>query len=351
MLTPSILERLKKKNAEALLVLHRENIAYLSGFSGSMGALLLWDKPTLFVDGRYYTQAKEEAQGCEVIWAKDSFWDVIAGHIKERGIQRLGFEEGRLTYQLYRALRRRLKGVSLIPISDIVERERMIKKEWEIEKMERALRLSEEALSHCLQCIREGISEKDLALELEFFIKKKGGELAFESIVAFGERSALPHAKPTDRKLKKGEIILIDMGARVEGYCSDTTRVFFFGKPDEELFKIYNAVLKAQEKAIEGIKEGKRAGDVDELARSELRDRGLAEFFTHSLGHGVGREVHELPGLAPRSKEKLPASAVVTIEPGVYIENLGGVRIEDMILIGKDVSRNLTRFTKELTIL
>lgn len=351
MLTPTLLERLKRKKADAFLVTHRENIAYLSGFTGSMGVLLLWEKPTLFVDGRYYTQAKEEAQGCEVIWAKNSFWEAISNHLKDIGIQRLGFEEGRISYQVYRALRRRLKGVFLIPFSDFIERERMIKKDWEIEKMEKALRLSEEALYHSLHIIKEGISEKDLALELEFFIKKRGNELAFESIVAFGERSALPHAKPTGRKLRKGDVILIDMGARVEGYCSDITRVFFLGKPSEELVEIYEAVLRAQKRAIEGIKGGKRAGEVDDLARSELRERKLAELFTHSLGHGVGREVHELPGLAPGSKEKLLSSTVVTIEPGVYVEGLGGVRIEDMILIGKETSRKLTRFPKELTIL
>lgn len=351
MLTPTILERLNKAKVDALLVTHRENIAYLSGFYGSLGVLLLSDKPVLFVDGRYYTQAKDQAHDCEVVWAKDSFWEAISNDIKERGIKRLGFEDAHISYRIYRALRRRLKGVSFVPLGDVIERERMIKKEWEIERIERAMRLSEDALSHCLHNLKEGMREKDLALELEFFIKKRGGELAFESIVAFGERSALPHAKPTSRKLKKGDIVLIDMGARIDGYCSDITRVFFFGEPKEELLKIYEAVLKAQERAIEGIKEGRRTGEIDELARGELRERGLAEFFTHSLGHGVGREVHELPGLAPGGKDKLPASAIVTVEPGVYIEGLGGVRIEDMVLVGKEASTNLTRFPKQLTIL
>lgn len=351
MLTPTLSETLRKKALDAFLVTHKENIAYLSGFYGSMGALLLSQNPILFVDGRYYTQAKEEAHNCEVILARNSFWEVVTNYLMEIKVKRLGFEEGNISYRTYRALRKKLKGVSLVPCSDVVERERMLKKAWEIERIEKALKLSEEALFHSLTTIKEGMSEKDLALELEFFLKKKGGELAFESIIAFGERSALPHAKPTNRKLKKGDIILIDMGAKMEGYCSDITRVFFFGQPKEELLRIYKAVLRAQERAIEEIKEGKRGGAIDEVAREELKEQGLAEFFTHSLGHGVGREIHELPRLAPGNKDKLPSSAVVTIEPGVYIEGLGGVRIEDMVLIGKNISRNLTNFPKELTIL
>ncbi len=350
MLTSHLLEKLEKKHVDALLITHRENIAYMSGFYGSLGALLLLENPVLFVDGRYYTQAKEEAPNYEVILVKDSFWETISEHIKSRGIRRLGFEEGYISYGIYRALRRKLKGISLVPLRNFVEKERTLKRDWEIERMEEALKLSEEALSQCLNVLREGMSEKDLAVELEFLIKRKGEELAFQSIVAFGERSALPHAKPTQRKLKKGDVILIDIGARVKGYCSDITRVFFFGKPNEDLLKIYDAVLEAQERAIEGIREGKRGGEIDELARDELRGKGLAEFFTHSLGHGVGREVHEIPSLAPGNKEKLPSSAVVTIEPGVYVEGLGGVRLEDMVLIGKGSSRNLTRFPKDLRI-
>jgi len=349
--TSTLLEAIRKRKVDALLVTHRENIAYLSGFYGSLGALLLSESPVLFVDGRYYTQAKEEAHNCDVIWARGSFWEAISDYIKERGINRLGFEEEHISYRTYRILRRRLKEVHLVPCSEVVERERMLKKDWEIERIEKALKLSEEALSHCLGTVKEGMSEEDLALELEFFIKGRGGEIAFESIVAFGERSALPHANPTSRKLKKGDVILIDMGARIDGYCADITRVFFFGTPEEQLLKIYDAVLRAQERAIEGIREGKRGEEIDELARGELREEGLAELFTHSLGHGVGREVHELPSLAPGSKERLPSSAVVTIEPGVYIEGLGGVRIEDMVLIGKKTSRDLTCFPKELTIL
>ncbi|MBC7328544.1 aminopeptidase P family protein [bacterium] len=351
MLTPTLKQALEEKEIEALLVTHRENIAYLCGFYGSLGVLLLWENPVLFVDGRYYTQAKEEAKNCEVVWAKNLFWNTVCEQIKNRGLKRLGFEESHLSYHLYRILRDRLRGIRLIPLSDVVERERMIKQAWEIERIEQAQRLSEEALSHCLAFLKEGISEKDLAVELEFYIKKKGGDLAFESIIAFGERSALPHAKCTTRKLKKGDIVLFDIGARVEGYCSDMTRVFFFGKPQEDLIEIYYAVLNAQQKVIDAIRAEMKGSEADEIARSELREKGFADLFTHSLGHGVGREVHELPALAPYVEEKLPPNCVVTVEPGVYIEGIGGVRIEDMVLVMEDGSKDLTKFTKELTIL
>jgi Xaa-Pro aminopeptidase len=342
---------LKRKRIDAFLVNHKENIAYLSGFYGSMGALLIFEKTVLFVDGRYYIQAKEQAPDCEILLAKDSFWDAVCEFIKNKGIKRLGFEEANITYRVYRSLKRKLKGVSFVPLSDIVERERMIKKEWEIERMKRALRLTEEAISHCLGMLKEGISEKDLARELEFYLKERGAELAFESIVAFGERSALPHAKPTERKLKNGDIVLMDVGARVDGYCSDMTRVFFFGKPKEEFLKMFNAVLEAQNRAIEGIREGRKCGDIDAIARESLKEKGYGELFTHSLGHGVGREVHEMPGLAPGSKERLRSSTIVTVEPGVYVEGLGGVRIEDMVLVGKKSSEDLTQFPKEPTII
>lgn len=344
-----ILQKLKK--VDALLVTNLENIAYLTGFSGSAGALLLKENPILFVDGRYLLQAKEEARDCEIVCPKDSFWEGVANRIKEEGIKRLGFEERNLNYQLYRTLRRMLKGVSLVPLRDIVERERMIKADWEIERMKRSLALTEEALSHCLSILREGIREEEVALELEWFVRKRGGSLAFPSIIAFGERSALPHAKPTSRELRKGDVVLIDAGARVDSYCSDITRTFFWGKPSEDLLRIYSAVLSAQEKALEAIREGKKVGEIDEEARGALREQGLAEYFTHSLGHGVGREVHEMPSLAPNSKEKLVASMVVTIEPGVYMEGLGGVRIEDMVVVGKDSPQILTKFTKEILIL
>ncbi|MBC7329910.1 aminopeptidase P family protein [bacterium] len=342
---------LKRKRVDAFLVTQRENIAYLSGFYGSMGALLISEKPVLFVDGRYYIQAKEQAPNCEIVLAKNSFWDVVSEFIKNHGIKRLGFEDANVTYRVYRSLKRKLKGVSFVPLSGIVEKERIIKKDWEIERMRKAQALAEEAVSHCLNILKEGICEKDLAREFEFYVKGKGAELAFESIVAFGERSALPHAKPTERKLKKGDIVLMDVGARVDGYCSDMTRVFFFGKPEDELLKMFNAVLEAQNRAIEGIREGKKCGEIDALARECLNEKGYGELFTHSLGHGIGREVHEMPGLAPNSKERLVSSAIVTVEPGIYVEGLGGIRIEDMVLVGKKSCEDLTHFPKEPTII
>jgi Xaa-Pro aminopeptidase len=347
----NISDVLKRKKVDAFLVTHRENIAYLSGFYGSMGALLISEKPVLFVDGRYYIQAKEQAPDCEIVLAKNSFWDAVSEFIKNQGIKRLGFEEANVTYRVYRSLKRKLREVSFVPLSGIVEKERMIKKDWEIERMRKAQALTEEAVSHCLGILKEGICEKDLAREFEFYVKGRGAELAFESIVAFGERSALPHAKPTERKLKKGDIVLMDVGARVDGYCCDMTRVFFFGKPEEELLKMFNAVLEAQNRAIEGIREGRKCGEIDALARDCLNEKGYGELFTHSLGHGVGREVHEMPGLAPNSKERLRSSTIVTVEPGVYVEGLGGIRIEDMVLVGKKSSEDLTHFSKELTII
>lgn len=324
------------------------NIFYYSGFTSCDAKLLI--TPTdafIFCDSRYYVQAKEQAKGFTIV----KFEDGLKNLFSKTNSSKVLFEEDKVTVGLYNRLSN-ISNKTFTSGSDIISSLRRKKDDAEIKKISEAERLGDEAFSHILQYIKEGVTEREIAIELEFFMRKNGASaLSFETIAASGTRSAMPHGTASDKPLKIGDLFTLDFGCVLDGYCSDMTRTVGIGRLCNKSREIYNTVLLAQESVLSGIKCGMSCADADALARDIIKKAGYAENFGHSLGHSVGIEIHEHPNLSPNSKEILECGNVVTVEPGIYIEDFGGVRIEDVIVIGENYISNLTRSPKELIIL
>ena len=336
---------LKSKNLDGAVITSPENMRYLSGFTGGEGFLLLTpDNNYIFIDGRYTVQAKEQAKGFIVTEYSSNPFELL----KEFNLKRIGFEDINILHSTYL----KLPECEKIGISGDLIKLRCVKNDDEIEKMKKAAEIADNAFSYILNVIREGMTEKEIAAELDYYMKKNGADgNSFDTIVAFEENSALPHAQPTDRKLKNGETVLMDYGCKYDGYCSDMTRTVALGTIKDELKKIYDTVLKAQLAAEDALKAGMKCCDIDKIARDIIENAGYKNCFNHSLGHGVGLEIHETPNLSPKSNAILKPNNVVTVEPGIYIEGLGGVRIEDMVYITENGYVNFTHSPKELIIL
>lgn len=333
---------LKEKNLDGAVITSAENMRYLSGFTGGEGFLLLTSyKNYIFIDGRYTVQAKEQAKGFEVTEYKSKPFDLL----KDFGLKRIGYEDSSILHSVFL----KLPECEKVGISSEISKLRSIKTEEETEKMRKAAKIADNAFSYIIKNLRIGMTEKEVAAEIEYFMKKnKAEKTSFDTIVAFGENSALPHAQPTDRKLKDGDIVLMDYGCIYDGYCSDMTRIVFWGKANDELKKIYETVLKAQITAEEKIKAGEICCEIDKISRDIIENAGYKNCFNHSLGHGVGLEIHEFPNLSPKAENVLEKNNVVTVEPGIYIEGLGGVRIEDMVVVTENGIENLTSSPKEI---
>jgi Xaa-Pro aminopeptidase/Xaa-Pro dipeptidase len=348
---PSRIKRLQTRLADnrldALLVTDPLNVRYLCGYTGSNGALLVTRKAAWFyTDFRYREQIRHEVKGCRKrVLARNLYAQFPVKDLG--GVRRLGVEQAHLTLALYRLLRKQLKRVRLVPSPSPVPDMRRTKGPSELATIEHAQRAVEAAFDRVLPLLRPGTTERDIALRIEADFRRQG-EVAFESIIASGPNGAKPHAGFSDRKLSPGDSVTIDIGCRIAGYCSDMTRTVFIGRARPELRRVYAIVLEAQQRALALIRPGARAADVDAAARDHIRQSGYAKEFGHSLGHGVGLAVHELPTLAATSKEVLAAGDVVTVEPGIYLPGIGGVRIEDMMLVTRAGQRNLTRTPKEL---
>jgi Xaa-Pro aminopeptidase len=339
---------------DALLVSAPPNIRYLSGFTGDNGLLLVTrDSQTLFTDPRFTLQAAQECN-CEVQTVTRTSLDQAAlQNIRKKRLKRVGFEASRISYEVHQRIAQSLpRGVRLKPVGPVVDRLRMVKSPEEIARIRRSVLTNSEAFERAVRSIRPEARESAIAAELEYQMRRVGAEKpAFETIVAAGERSALPHARPTARQLANDELLLIDMGACQDGYMSDMTRVLFLGRPSRRVRSMYNAVLKAQLAAIDAVRPGVTAVYVDRAARRVLDQEGLGKHFVHSTGHGLGLEIHEGPRLGRRDKTKLEAGMTVTIEPGAYIRNFGGIRIEDTVLVTKTGCEILTPTSKELRLL
>ncbi len=339
---------------DALLVSAPPNVRYLSGFTGDNGLLLVTpDSQILFTDPRFTIQAAEEC-ACEVVTVTKTTLDHAALQtIRKKRIKRVGFEASRMLYDMHRRLVHELpRGAKLKPIGPIVDQLRMVKSDDEIARIRRSVLTNSEAFERVARSIRPGARENDIAAELEYQMRRLGAEkAAFETIVAMGPRSALPHAQPTARKLANEELLLIDKGACQDGYMSDMTRVLFLGKPNRRVRAMYNAVLKAQLAAIDAVRPGVTAAHVDRAARRVLESEGLGKAFVHSTGHGLGLEIHEGPRLGRRDKTKLAPGMAITIEPGAYVRDFGGIRIEDTVLVTKAGCEVLTPTSKELRLL
>jgi len=332
------------------VVSHPVNLYYLCGFSGSSGALVVrGDSCELLTDGRYTVQAREEVTAARVRIGKQGLLASVADALRSRRRARIGFEASHLTVSQRLQLGRLCgPGVGLRPMNGSIEQLRAVKDPGEVEAMRAAAGLGSRVFERVLPVIRPGIRESELAAEIEYQMRKLGAAgPSFETIVAFGERSAMPHARPTDKQLRKNELVVLDLGAILRHYCCDLTRTVYVGRAPARVKRWYFAVLEAQRAAIGAVAAGATGESVDRAARQVLTRLGLGSRFAHSTGHGLGLEVHEQPRLARGSKDKLAAGNVVTVEPGVYIEGSGGIRIEDDVLVGRNGNEVLTTANRE----
>ena len=336
---------------DALLVSGLPNIRYLTGFTGDNAQLLLTPgSQILFTDPRFTIQASEECICPVKIHSQGPLDQAVAETVRRRRLKRIGFETSRVTYDVYLRLKQALPlGATLKPTAGVIEKLRMIKSDDEVARIRRSALTNSKALEKTASTIRPGLSESDVAAELEYQMHRFGAEKpAFETIVAIGERSALPHARPTSRKIVAHELLLIDMGACQDGYMSDMTRMLFLGRPTKRVTNMYKAVAEAQLAAIDAVRPGVTSSQVDHKARRILELQGYGKAFVHSTGHGLGLEIHEPPRLGKRDKTRLEPGMVITIEPGAYIRGFGGVRIEDTVLVTENGCEVLTPTTKEL---
>ncbi len=351
------IEKLRKKitqlGLDAFLVMAPENRRYLSGFTGSSGVLLITKNQNfLLTDFRYIDQAKIEAPDFQVIRYDGSLVETIKNILERLFIETLGFEEDFITYKQYRELREGIPKIKIFPEAGLVEKIRMIKDQEEIATIARAAKVADEAFNYILGKIRPGLTEIEIALELEFFMRSQGASsTSFSTIVASGARSALPHGVASEKLIEKGDFVTLDFGCIYQGYCSDMTRTVVIGEPDRKQREVYQVVLEAQILALENIKAGMSCQEIDALSRTYIAEKGYGQYFGHGLGHGVGLAVHEHPSLSPRDNTELVPNMVVTVEPGIYLPGWGGVRIEDLVVVEEAGLKNLTDSPKDLIVI
>ncbi len=321
---------------DAFLVSSPENVRYLSGFTGTSGVLLITaNEQCLLTDFRYVEQAALEAPQYDVVKVPGAWTKALHALLLDRSVHHLGFEGAHLTYYFYHVLSETLDGVRLEDARSVFGRLRAVKDEGEIELIRKGVLLVDQAFAHLLTTIRPGTSEREIALELEFYLRRRGGErMAFETILASGARAALPHGTASEKKLERGDLVVCDCGVMWNGYASDFTRtVVVDAEPEDWQDEIYRIVLEAQLAGIDAVKPGVPAAEVDAAARRVIERAGYGEYFGHSTGHGLGLNVHEAPHLSASSEELLEAGMVVTVEPGIYLPGRGGVRIEDVVVV------------------
>ena len=341
------------KKIDAYMIHSPANRCYFTGIDTSFGVGLITESEKIFfTDFRYESYARKTLADFTVIIVKPSeLYAQIEKELKRLDVKTVGYEDAFITVGAFKTVKAALADFTLKPASAILDERRMVKTEAEIEKIQNAQRIAEKALTRVIPFIQPGVTEREISAELTFEMIRLGADtVAFDNIVSFGENSANPHHHPSDKKLDKNELILIDFGARAGGYCSDMTRTFTLGSPQDELKTIHGIVLEAQSYALKYIKAGMTCTEADSLAREYIRANGYGKEFGHSLGHGVGIEIHEEPRLGERVETVLVPGMVVTVEPGIYIDGLGGVRIEDMVVIREDGVLNLTNFNKNLNL-
>jgi Xaa-Pro aminopeptidase len=342
---------LTMRGLDALLVTHLPNVSYLCGFSGSTGVLIAGAKRSLFItDGRYTAQAREEVRDARVIIGKRAALNEAANQIARLKLLNVAVEADRLTVSAHAAVKKQLpEKARLRNTMGIVDRLRTVKDAEEIARIRAAVLLSANVFDSILGRLRPGVTESEIAGEMEFAMRRAGAQGAsFPTIVAGGVRSALPHGRASDAALPQRGLVVLDHGAILSGYCSDQTRTVHLGKPDAQARRMYGVVRDAQQAAVAAVRAGRSVGEVDRAARSRIARAGFGRFFTHSTGHGVGLEIHEAPRIAARQTEKLAPGMVITIEPGIYVPGVGGVRIEDMVVVTEDGCEVLTPTTREL---
>ncbi|GIV06855.1 MAG: peptidase M24 [Fimbriimonadales bacterium] len=335
-----------KNPFDALLITNTANLYYLTGFTGSFGALLLTSETERFLTGGIYaTQAQSEVPEIALVLnpTLKEFNATVAETVRGLGVQVLGVESG-ISLGGLQGLRKAMRkvGVRVKPAGAPVEQLRKVKDAYEIARLRDAAQLADATFQHIQRLFQPGIAEWDIAMEIDFYIRRQGAYPAFDTIAVSGERTALPHGKPSERRLQKGDFVTVDFGAKLNGYCSDLTRTVVIGKASAKQRNIYNAVLEALQRSIDAIKPGEPGTRIDALARKVLQKHGLADYFGHSLGHSLGIQVHDGAGLSFRDKNPLEAGMVLTVEPGVYVPSVGGVRIEQDVLVTESGCELLT---------
>lgn len=337
--------------SDAVIITSDINRRYFTGMKSSAGTLLVFpEKAYLIIDFRYIEKARKTVKNCEVVLQK-KLYEQINELLKKHNANKLSVEADNMTISQLEALTNKLDCQidASGELSKAVEQIRAVKRNDEITKIRQAQMIAEKAYSHILDFTKAGKTEREIQLELDFFMLKNGAEaLSFDTIALSGKNTSLPHGVPTDKKIEEGEFVLLDFGAVVDGWHSDMTRTFCVGKPDDEMIKVYNTVLTAQTKAIAAVKSGVSGKELDKAARDVIKNAGYGEYFGHALGHGVGMEIHEAPTASPSSDDILAENMIVTVEPGIYIPGKFGVRIEDFVVVKNDGFENLTTADKKL---
>ncbi len=342
---------LRQRGLDCLLVTHPPNWFYLTGFTGESGALVVEkDRATLITDGRFTVQAREEAAGIRTVLQKGGLYTALGEWLRQRGLRRVGFDPFQLSLGQWSVVRKAAGAkCRTIEAAGIPEVLRMRKDVQEMAQMRKAAVLVGEVFESILREVRPGVRESELAAEIEYQMRHRGASgPSFETIVASGKRSALPHARPTSKKLRKNELVVLDLGVILGHYCSDMTRTVYLGRAPKRIREWYQAVREAQAAGVAAVEEGIACGEVDSAAREVLRTAGLEAHFVHSTGHGLGLEVHEEPRIARGQQIRLQAGNVITVEPGVYVEGVGGIRIEDDVAVGATGNEVLTRVKRDL---
>lgn len=342
-------EKMKNNSIDAFLIIGDENRNYLSGFTGNESFSLITLEEAFFItDSRYVEQAKLQVKGYSILEYIGKIIPYICEIVNSKNIKTLAIEEEVMRVSFYEDISAIFKG-KIIKGEELLNDLRIIKDREEIDKIKKAASIADEGFNHILNFIKEGMTEKEIAIELEFFMRKRGAEsLSFETIAASGYRSALPHGAASDKKIESGEFLTLDYGCIYEGYCSDMTRTIVIGEPTEKMILIYDIVLEAQNRALNAIKDGAICKDVDRVARDYIKKSGFGDYFGHGLGHGVGREIHEAPRVSKIGETVLKSGMVITDEPGIYLPNEFGVRIEDLVLVTEEGFEVLSTSPKEL---
>ena len=342
-------DELDKSGLRFFIVTNIRNCLYLTGFTDSEGVALI--TPTsiyLIVDFRYLEQVQKETKNTKVIKREGALHLLLRDVLKEYKNEKIAFESDSITFKQHKEIKKSLPENRLVPTLNVVEKLRAIKHGEEISSIEKAVRISDEVFKHICSFVKFGMSEVDIAEEIEYTSKRKGAScIAFDTIALSGSRSSLPHGAPSRDSLKEG-IVLLDFGCVFSGYNSDMTRTIFLGKATAKQKEIYNIVLEAQKIAIKNIKQGVKASCIDKAARDYIVSKGYGKYFGHSTGHGVGLDIHELPNISSKSDEVLQPGMIFTVEPGIYIPRWGGIRIEDMVQVTDNGCRVITKSSKEM---
>lgn len=346
-----LLNKMNEANIPAVVITSGYNRRYISGFTGSSAYIYVSkEQKAILTDFRYMEQAKYECPNYKIInYLDKGLNETLQELLAEDGHKELGFENHKVTVKEHSFYTSGLVDIELIPMEDMIEKIRMIKDEQELAMIEHAASIGDKAYEYILKFVKIGMTEIDVALEIEFFMKRHGAShLSFDTIVASGKRSSLPHATPTTKVIEYGDFVTLDFGCVYNGYCSDMTRTFVMGKASEEQKKVYYTVLEAQTRALDMIKAGLLGKEVDDVAREHIYGEGYEGYFGHGLGHSLGLEVHENPRLSQQGFMALEENMMATIEPGIYIPDFGGVRIEDLVVVTADGCKNFVHSSKEL---